>query len=153
MTVKLKSPTNELWKGWKLAWYHHFTHIACAKKLRGLRQKLDALREQKGQSLSKYHGFWREVICYMGTSFFIFHAVTDCFELNDPELKSPTNELWKGWKLPSYHHLTHIACAKEKRGLRQKLDALRVQNDNLFRCFRVSYINSSVTKGIPFLHM
>ena len=27
-------------KGWKLAWYHHFTHIACAKKLSGLWQKL-----------------------------------------------------------------------------------------------------------------
>ena len=39
MTLKLKSTTNELWKGWKLAWYHHFTHIACYKKLRGLRQK------------------------------------------------------------------------------------------------------------------
>ena len=31
-TLKLKSTTNELWKGWKLAWYHHFTHIACARK-------------------------------------------------------------------------------------------------------------------------
>jgi thymidylate synthase len=29
-------------------WYHNFTHIACAKKLRGLRQKLDALRVQTG---------------------------------------------------------------------------------------------------------
>ena len=37
MTLKLKSTTNELWKGWKLAWYHHFTHIACSKKLRGLK--------------------------------------------------------------------------------------------------------------------
>ena len=37
-TLKLKSTTNDLWKGWKLAWYHHFTHIACAKKLRGLRK-------------------------------------------------------------------------------------------------------------------
>ena len=51
MTMKLECTTNELWKGWKLAWYHHFTHIACAKKLRGLRQKLDALRVQTGQSL------------------------------------------------------------------------------------------------------
>ena len=42
-TLKLKSISNELWKGWKLAWYHHFIHIACARKLRGLRQKLDAL--------------------------------------------------------------------------------------------------------------
>ena len=38
---KLRSTTSDLWKGWKLAWYNHFTHIACAKKLRGLRQKLD----------------------------------------------------------------------------------------------------------------
>ena len=31
-TLKLKSISNELWKGWKVAWYHHFTHIACARK-------------------------------------------------------------------------------------------------------------------------
>ena len=31
-TMKLKSVWNELWKGSKLAWYHHFTHIACARK-------------------------------------------------------------------------------------------------------------------------
>ena len=70
MTLKLKNTRNELWKGWKLAWYHHFTHIACAKKLRGLRQKLDALRVQNGQSLSKYQGFGRKLICYKGFSFF-----------------------------------------------------------------------------------
>ena len=118
MTLKLKSTTNELWKGWKLAWYHHFTHIACYKKLRGLRQKLDALRVQNGQSLSKYQGFGRKLICYKGISFFwtylnsrlfvcskctiqshiinfqpfltsfgIFHAFTDFFELNDPEIE------------------------------------------------------------------
>ena len=34
MTLKLKSTINELWKGWKLVWYHHFTHVACTKKLR-----------------------------------------------------------------------------------------------------------------------
>ena len=32
--MKMKSSTNELWKGWNLAWYHHFTRIACAKKLK-----------------------------------------------------------------------------------------------------------------------
>ena len=57
-------------KGWNLAWYHNFTHIACAKKLRGLRQKLDALRVQNGQSLSKYQGFGRKLVCYKGISFF-----------------------------------------------------------------------------------
>ena len=34
-TLKLKSISNELRKGWKLAWYHHFIHIACARKLKG----------------------------------------------------------------------------------------------------------------------
>ena len=29
-TIKFKSIWNELWKGSNLAWYHHFTHIACA---------------------------------------------------------------------------------------------------------------------------
>ena len=69
-TMKLKSIWNELWKGWKLAWYHHFTHIACATKLRWLRQKLDAVRVQNGQSLSKYQGFGRKLICYTGNSKF-----------------------------------------------------------------------------------
>ena len=50
-----KAFQNELWKGWKLA---------------GLRQKLDALRVQNGQSLSKYQSFGRELICYTSTSFF-----------------------------------------------------------------------------------
>ena len=27
-----KALQNELWKGWNLAWYHHFTDMACAKK-------------------------------------------------------------------------------------------------------------------------
>ena len=57
-------------KGWKLAWYHHFTHIACAKKLRWLRQKMDPLRVQNGQSLSKYQGFRRKLLCFKGISFF-----------------------------------------------------------------------------------
>ena len=59
-TLKLKSISNKLC--WKLAWYHHFTHIQCAKKLRGMRQKLDTLRVQIGQSLSKYQGFIRKII-------------------------------------------------------------------------------------------
>ena len=111
-TLKFKSIPNELWRCWKLAWYHHFIHIACARKLRGLRQKLDALRVQNGQSLSKYQGFRRKLICYKVISFFwtylksivllcskctiqshiinfqpfltsfvIFHAFTDYFEL------------------------------------------------------------------------
>ena len=68
--MKFKTTTNDLWKGWKLAWYHHLTHIACAKKLTGLRQKLDALRVRNGQSLFKYQGFGRKLICYKGISLF-----------------------------------------------------------------------------------
>ena len=70
ITLKMKSTTNELWKSWKLAWYHHFTHIECAKKLIGLRQKRDALLVQNGQSVSKYQGFIRKLVCYIEISFF-----------------------------------------------------------------------------------
>ena len=78
-TMKLKSIWNELWKGSKLAWYHHFTHIACARKYRGLRQKLDALRVQNGQSLSKYEGFIRKLVFYKGISFFWTYLNTIVF--------------------------------------------------------------------------
>ena len=139
---KLKSTSNELWKGWKLAWYHHFTHIACYKKLRGLRQKLDALRVQNGQSVSKYQGFGRKLICYKGISFFwtylnsrlfvrsvctiqrhiinfqsfltsfaIFHAFTDFFELNDPEIEKHykwTLKMLKVGMVSSFH--PHSMC-------------------------------------------
>ena len=78
-TIKLKSIWIELWKGWKLARYHHFIHIACAKKLRGLRRKLDALRVQNVQSLLKYQGFGRKLICYKGISFLnLFKLQTLC---------------------------------------------------------------------------
>ena len=142
-----------------MAWYHHFIHIACARKLRGLRQKLDALRVQNGQSLSKYQDFIRKLVCYKGISFFkpylnswlfvcskctiqshiiIFQSFLTSFVIfmhlliilsyKTLKLKSISNELWKGWKLAWYHHFIHIAYARKLRGLRQKLDALRVQN-------------------------
>ena len=63
--------SNELWKGWNLAWYHNFTHITCAKKFRGLRKKLDALRVQTWQSLSKYQGFGRKLVYYKRISIFL----------------------------------------------------------------------------------
>ena len=59
MTLNLESTTTELRKGSNLARYHHLTHITCVQKLRGLWQKLDALRVQTGPSLSKYKGFRR----------------------------------------------------------------------------------------------
>src|SRR3954469_12729682 len=42
------------------------------------------------------------------------------------KLESTTNELRKGSNLAWYHHLTHITCVRKLRGLRQKLDVLRV---------------------------
>ena len=78
MTLKLKSTANELWNGWKLAWYHDFTLVACAKKLSGLREKLDAFRVQTGQSPSKYQGFRRKLVYYKGISFFK-HILTQEF--------------------------------------------------------------------------
>ena len=66
----IESTTTELRKGRNLAWYHHLTHIACVQKLRGLPQKLDALRVQTGPSLSKYEGFRQKFICLKGISFF-----------------------------------------------------------------------------------
>ena len=71
MTLKLKSGTNELWKGCTLAWHHNLTHIASSKELKTLRQKIDALRVRTGQSLSKYEGFTRKLIYYKGISFLI----------------------------------------------------------------------------------
>ena len=71
MTLILKSIANELWKGRKFGWYHIFTHISCAKKLRGLREKLDALHVQTGQSPSKYQSFGRKLVYYKGISFFL----------------------------------------------------------------------------------
>src|SRR3954464_8679740 len=58
MTLNLESTTTECAQK-VLARYHHLIHIACVQKLRGLRQKLDALRVQTGPSLSKYKGFTR----------------------------------------------------------------------------------------------
>ena len=62
-----------------MAWYHHVTHMGCARQQRGLQQKLDTLRLQNGQSLLEYQGFGRELICYTGTSFFKTYSNTRLF--------------------------------------------------------------------------
>ena len=133
-------------------------HSMC-KKVERVTEKLDALRVQNGQSLSKYQGFIRKLVCYKGISFFgtylnsivflcskctiqihainfqpfltsfvIFMHLLIILSYKTMKLKNIWNELWKGWKLAWYHHFSHIACAKKYRGLRQKLDALHVQN-------------------------
>src|SRR3954464_9023589 len=62
-----------------MAWYHPLTHTTCVQKLRGLRQKLDALCVQTGPSLSKYKGFTRKLICYKGISFFLAYFNSTLF--------------------------------------------------------------------------
>src|ERR1044072_1926138 len=50
------------------------------------------------------------------------------FQLNDLEIgKGLQPELRKASNLAWYHHLTHTTCVQKLRGLRQKLDPLRVQ--------------------------
>ena len=66
------------------------------------------------------------------------------------KLKSTTNELRKCWKLAWYHHFTHIACAKKLRGLWMHFV---YKTDNLFQSIRISYGNSSVTKGFHFFNL
>src|SRR3954465_10285063 len=62
------------------------------------------------------------------TSFAIFHAFNDLFSAKCPyNWKGLHPELRKGSNLAWYHHLTHITCVQKLRGLRQNLDALRVQ--------------------------
>ena len=69
------------------------------------------------------------------------------------KLKSISNELWKGWKLAWYHHLTHIECARSREGYGKNWMHFVYKTDNLFRSIRVSYRNSSVTKGFHFFEL
>ena len=96
-TMKLKSIWNELWKSSKFAWYHHFTHIACARKYSCLRQKLDAFHVQNRQSLFKYQGFIRKLVCYKGISFFGFNWTTLFFCVQNAPFKATSsiyNPFW-----------------------------------------------------------
>ena len=61
---KMNSEKVETWHGIIISPTWH------VQKSRWLRQKLDTLLVQTGQSLSEYQGFGRELICYMGTSYF-----------------------------------------------------------------------------------
>src|SRR3954462_11260660 len=62
-----------------MACYHNLTYITCVQKLRGLRQKLDALRVQAGPSLSKYEVFRRKLICFKGIYFFLTYLNSRLF--------------------------------------------------------------------------
>ena len=51
-------------------------------------------------------------------------------------------------KLGMVSSFTHIACAKEQRGSRRKLDAPRVQTGQSLSEYQVSDENSSVTRAL-----
>ena len=59
-TMKLKSIWNELWKGWKLAWYHHFIHIAVCKKVERVTAKTVCTSCTKRTISFKVSGFYPE---------------------------------------------------------------------------------------------
>ena len=89
-----------------------------------------------------FNPFWLHLLFFMHLLIILSYKTI--------KLKSISNELWKGWKLAWYHHFTHIACAKKLRGLRQNWMHFVYKTDNLFRSIRISYGNSSVTKGFHF---
>src|SRR3954469_6787141 len=81
------------------------------------------------------------------TTFAIFMHLMIYFELNDLEigrgynLNSEKVETWH-W----YHHLTHITCAQELRGLGQNWMHFVYKLDHLFQSTSVSDEKSSFTK-------
>ena len=84
--------------------------------------------------------------------FFVLHLLI-ILSYKTLKLKSISNELWKGWKLAWYHHFIHILCAKSWEGYGKNWMHFVYKTDNLFRSIRVSYGNTSVTKGFHFLNL
>ena len=152
-------------------------HSMC-KKVERLAEKLDAFRVQNGQSLSKYQGLGRKLICYKGISLFwtpdslcvqnapfiatsaifnpfwlhllFFMHLLIFFRLYDPEIEKHYRWTLKRLKVgmvSSFH--PNSMCNKVERVM-EKLDDFVYKTDNLFRNIRVSYGNSSVTKGFHF---
>ena len=84
------------------------------------------------------------------TSFAIFHAFTNFFELNAPEIEKHYKWTLKRVKVgmvPSFH--PHSMCKKVER-VTEKKDALREKTDNLFRSIRVCGRKLVCCKGISF---
>ena len=145
MTLKLKSPTNELFKGWNLAWYHHFTHIACAKKLKGYGKnwmhfvyKMNNLFQSvrvsdKNPSVTKAFHFFKlistpDFLCVHYAPFEATPSICNPFWLH---LLFFMLKSWEGYGKNWMHFVYKM--------------------DYLFRSIRVSDENSSVTKGFQFL--
>ena len=82
----------------KLGMVSSFHPHSMCEKSRGLRQKLDALRVQTGQSLSKYQGFGRKLICYTGTSFFKLITTPDFFCVQYATFKATSSTFNPFWR-------------------------------------------------------
>ena len=85
--------------------------------------------------------------------FYFFMHLLVILSYKTLKLKSISNELWKGRKLAWYHHLTQIECARSREGYHKNWMHFVYKTDNLFRSIRVSYGNSSVTKGLHFFEL
>ena len=59
-TLKLKSISNELWKGWKLAWYHNFTPHSMCKKVERLTAQIGCTSCTKRTISFEVSGFHTE---------------------------------------------------------------------------------------------
>src|SRR5437763_1835163 len=69
------------------------------------------------------------------------------------KLESTTTEIRKGRNLAWYHHLTHMACVQKLRGLRKKLDALRVQTGPSLSKYGFFRLKRICFKGISFYNL
>ena len=123
----MKSTANELWNGWKLAWYHNFTHIEWTKKLRGLREKLDALLVQTGQSPSKYQAFGRKLVYIKGISFFKHILTQDFFCIRNAPFKATSSIFDPFWL--HFLFFMHLLIFLSKMTL--KLKALQMNSEQV----------------------
>src|ERR1041384_3908809 len=81
------------------------TQITCVQKLRGFRQKLDALRVQTGPSLLKYEGFRRKPICFKGISFFETYFNSRLFFASNMQHSKPHTKI-----STLYDFICHFSC-------------------------------------------
>ena len=93
---------------------------------------------------SFFNPFWLHLLFFMHLLIILSYKTL--------KLKSISNELWKGWKfgmISSFH--PHSMCKKVER-VTAKTGCMHFvyKTDNLFRSIRVSYRNSSFTKGFHF---
>ena len=132
MTLKMKSTTNELWKGWNLAWCHHFTRIACAKSRDGYDKnwmhfvyKLDNLFRSirvrtkthllQRQALHSFLNLFElqpilHSVCIIQRDAINFQHVLASFAVY--QSFKIANYVTKGWKLMTWLWMVHAECKK-----------------------------------------